>query len=123
MKNVAAPILAFLLVAFSFSKISAATGKDPIIIEVITNYTDINDALQAAKTALLKEKFIVTDGLQKTGFTATRTTGAKADYYVADVSAKDEQGKIRITISFIKMGTGLLKLQKTADTVKADLEK
>lgn len=114
--------LLFAAMCISIAAFSANNIKNPIVIEVITKYTVINDALQAAKTALLKEKFITTDGIQKTGFTATRTTGAKADYYVADVAAKDEKGKIKLTVSFVKVGTGLLKLQKVADAIKAALE-
>ena len=118
-------ILFSLLVLFCIT-IAAIAGKHmkgPVIIEVVTNHISVDDALQAAKSALLKVKFITTEGIQKNGFTATRTTGAKADYYIADVVAKSENGKVKITVSFVKVGTGLLKLQKVADTVKEDLEK
>lgn len=97
--------------------------KDPIVIEVITKYTAIDEALVATKNVLLKEKFVATSGIQATTFTATRTTASRADYYVADVTATQVEGKIKITISFIKFGTGLLKLQKVADNVKEELEK
>lgn len=102
---------------------SRNTAKDPIVIEVTTKHQSMDDALQAAKAALLKQKFVATDGIQKSGFTATRTTGSKADYYVADVTVKGESGKIKVTISFIKVGTGLLNLKKVTDAVKEELEK
>lgn len=40
-----------------------------------------------------------------------------------DAEAKKSDNKIKITISFVKVGTRLLKLQKVADAVKAELEK
>ena len=123
MKKLSMLIPTFLILAGFFTNAFSSTVKDPVTIEVTTKYTSADDALQAAKTALLKEKFISTQGVQKIGFTATRTTNAKADYYVADVAAKLEKGKIKITISFVKVGTGLLRLQKVADAVKENLEK
>jgi len=102
----------FLLLAFA---------KDPIIVEVQTKHKNIEDALQATKTILLAEKFI-TQEMQKKGFTATRTTGAKADYFVADVTAGEVNGQVKITISFVKVGTGLLNLKKVAERVKEKLE-
>lgn len=121
-KNILLPVIVLMLVLFT--KLSFAAGsKDPIKIEVITKHTSFEEALKATKDALLKEKFVATNGIQEKSFTATRTTNAKADYYVADVSAEKTDGKIKITISFVKVGTGLLKLQKVADAVKTDLEK
>ena len=99
------------------------TIKDPIVIEIITKFTSIDDALIAAKNTLLMQKFIATNGIQKPAFSSTRTTGSKADYYVADVSAIEVNGKIKLTISFVKVGTGFLNLQKVADAVKSELEK
>ncbi len=98
-----------------------ATFKDPIVIEVVTKHKNIEDALQATKSILLGEKFISQE-IQKKGFTATRTTGAKADYFVADVTATEANGSVKITISFVKVGTGLLNLKKVADRVKEKLE-
>ena len=83
----------------------------------------MDDALLAAKNALLAQKFIAANGIKKASFTSTRTTGSKADYYVADVTATIVNGKIKLTISFVKVGTGFLKLQKVADAVKSELEK
>ena len=111
---------------FVISICSAGTlvvTKDPIKIEVLTKYTSFEDALKAAKDVLLQQKFIAANGIQEKSFTATRTTNAKADYYVADVAAEMNGGKVKIIISFVKVGTGLLKLQKVAEAVKADLEK
>ncbi|HEX7756232.1 MAG TPA: hypothetical protein VF421_12850 [Niabella sp.] len=122
MKKLFLHIPVVLLLSGLFIKVTAATGKDPIVIEILTGYTTADEALQATKKALLNQKFI-TDEVQKTGFTAKRTTGARADYYVADVATKEEKGKIKVIISFVKVGTGLLKLQKVADAVKAELEK
>jgi hypothetical protein len=98
-------------------------SKDPVVIEVFTKYTSIDDAFMAVKNALLAQKFIATNGIQKPTFTATRTTASKADYYVADVTGVEVDGKVKVTISFIKFGTGLLKLKKVADSVKEELEK
>ncbi|PWS33206.1 hypothetical protein [Pedobacter paludis] len=123
MKKLLFLIPVVLLLTTSFANAFAWAVKDPVVIEVATKHTSVGDALQAVKTALLKQKFIATDGVQKTGFTATRTTGAKADYYVADVTAKGENGKIKVTISFVKVGTGMLRLQKVAEAVKEDVEK
>ena len=83
----------------------------------------MDDALMATKNALLAQKFIAANGIQEKSFTAIRTTWSKADYFVADVTATKADGKIKITISFVKIGTGLLKLQKVADAVKSELEK
>jgi|GEM_PF-2432489 len=123
MKKLLFLIPVLLLLTITFITAFALAVKDPIVIEVTTKHTSVEDALQAVKTALLKQKFIAANGEQKTGFTATRTTGAKADYYIADITAKSENGKIKITISFVKVGTGMLKLQKVADAVKEDMEK
>lgn len=127
-KAISLLILLTLLIFSGFSKASKALllnerSKDPIIIEVLTKYITVEEALIATKDVLLKEKFIATNGIQKTTFTATRTTASKADYYIADVTATEVDGKIKITISFLKFGTGLLKLKKVAEEVKAELEK
>ena len=97
--------------------------KAPIVVEVNTKYTSMEEALMAAKNALLAQKFIAANGIQKSSFTSTRTTGSKADYYVADVTGTMVDGKVKLTISFVKIGTGFLKLQKVADAVKLELEK
>ena len=36
----------------------------------------------------------------------------KADYYVADVTVAKAEGKIKLTFTFVKVGTGLLRLRK-----------
>lgn len=105
---------------FSAFLLLLAFAKDPIV-EVQTKHKNIEDALQATKTVLLAEKFI-TQEMQKKGFTAIRTTGAKADYFVADVTAGEINGQIKITISFVKVGTSLLNLKKVAERVKEKLE-
>jgi len=98
-----------------------AASKDPIVIEAFTTHKNVEEALLACKTILLTEKFISQE-IQKKGFTATRTTGSKADYFVADVVATDVNGKIKITVTFVKVGTGLLNLKKLAERVKVKLE-
>lgn len=110
-------LLSFLTIAVS----SFAGTKDPIVIEVVTKHTTIEDALLSTKTILLSKKFI-TQEIQQKRFTATRTTMAKADYFVADVTATEEGGKVKVTISFVKVGTGLLNLKKVAEEVKEKLE-
>lgn len=82
----------------------------------------IESALEKARNVLLENKFITTNGVQKTSFNATRTTGSKADYYVADVAAAKDGDKIKLTITFVKVGTGLMSLKKTAEKVKQKLE-
>lgn len=121
-------VVLFMPVFSAFSSTTPAgflnsSYKDPVVIEVITKHTSVEDALVAAKTALLAQKFITSNGIQQNSFTATRTTMSKADYYVADVTATKKDGKIKLTISFVKVGTGFLRLQKIADEVKAELEK
>lgn len=119
----------FLLLVTLFVVTTTSQGKShmdkkgPVVIEVETNHKTVQEALQATKTILLTHKFIVQDGLQEASFTAKRTTGAEADYYIADVSVKRSGETNTITITFIKVGTGLLKLSKVADKVKAELEK
>lgn len=98
-------------------------AADPITIEITTKHSSINDALLAAKAALLKQKFILDGTMGEKSFTSKRTTGSKADYYVADVTGSMESGKAKLSITFVKVGTGLLKVKKMADAVKADLEK
>ena len=130
MKHVTTTLTLLLLLTFSaFSNTTIRPesgkifGKDPVVIVVLMKDKDISNALLAAKTALLQNKFIVTESMQAASFTAKRTTGAHADYYVADVTAVATDGKIKLTVTFIKFGTGFLKLQKIADAVKAELEK
>lgn len=124
-------ICLFLVVTFLFTTIhmiQAVAARiefvaDPVTIEVVTKHSSVSDALLAAKAALLKQKFILDGTMGEKTFTAKRTTGAKADYYIADVTAAMEGAKTKLTISFVKVGTGLLKLRKVADAVKAEMEK
>lgn len=106
-----------------FAMLGFSRPAGPVVIEVKSNKATLNEALQAAKTVLLESKFVATNGIQASSFTATRTTGAKADYYVADVNATSEDGKVKLTITFTKIGTGLLNLKKVAAEVKSKLEK
>lgn len=111
-----------ILLSFLTIAVAAFAGtKDPIVIEVVTKHKNIEEALLATKTILLSKKFI-TQEMQAKSFTATRTTMAKADYFVADVTASETGGKVKITISFVKVGTGLLNLKKVAEEVKTKLE-
>lgn len=98
-------------------------GKDPIVMEAMTKYTTVAEALTATKSVLLLQKFILQGEIGASSFTAKRTTGAEADYYIADVAASIVEGKAKVTITFVKVGTGLLKLQKVADEIKLELEK
>lgn len=111
-----------ILVTF-FISAHAFAGQEPVALEVTTKYTSVSEALQATKKALLMQSFIIEGTIQETSFTAKRTTNAQADYYVADVTATLKDGAVVITITFIKVGTGLLKLQKVADAIKTELEK
>jgi len=112
-----------LLLLTFFISAHAFAGQEPIALEVTTKYTNVQDALQATKKALLMQSFIVEGTVQETSFTAKRTTNAQADYYVAHVAATSKNGIAVVSITFIKVGTGLLKLQKVADAVKVELEK
>lgn len=118
MKNTV--IFLSVLVALIFST-QKTYSKGPVIVEIETNFKTVKEATQAAKTSLMKQKFVPTGGVTETGFQATRTTGSHADYYTADVSTEEKNGKIVVTITFIKSGTGMLKLQKVADEVKMEL--
>lgn len=112
-------ILLFLFLGMFLTTTTQAKG--PVKVEIETQFKTIKEATMAAKTALMNQKFIPNGPVQDGQFTATRTTGSKADYYTADVVVEDRSGKIVVTITFIKSGTGLLKLQKVADQVKMDL--
>lgn len=100
---------------------TTALAKDPVVVEINTNYKTVKEALIAAKTALMKQKFVPSGGMGESGFTATRTTGSKSDYYTADVMADKDGDIIKLTITFIKSGSGLLKLSKVAEEIKAEL--
>lgn len=100
----------------------AYAAKDPVRIEVVLNKSSVEEALQTVKSVLLENKFIITNGVQQTGFTATRTTAAKADYYVADVQAVKAEAGFKVSITFVKVGTGLMNLKKTAEQVRQALE-
>ena len=55
-----------LLIVFSISKFLNATHlKNPVKIEVITKHTSFDEALKAAKDALLIQNFIATNGIQE----------------------------------------------------------
>ena len=98
------------------------TLGSPVILDVLTNYKTIKEALIATKMALMQQKFIATNGIQETSFTAKRTSGSHADYYIADVMAsKMEDGTINVTITFMKIGSGMLRLSKISDKVKQKL--
>lgn len=114
-------LLAVLFI-FTLSVQGQNKTSDLVIIEVLTGDSIIEDALIATKSALLKQSFIAKEGMQNRTFTATRTTGSQADYFVADVVATDMKGKIKITITFVKVGTGFLNLANVAANVKATLE-
>ena len=99
------------------------TAKDPVVIEVVAKQKTIEEALTAVKMVLLQKKFISANGVQKNSLNATRTTMSKADYFVADANAVQRDGKITVTITFVKVGTGFLNLKKVAEEVKTELEK
>lgn len=126
MKKITLSLTLLLLVLFN--AFSMHTGqkkmlKDPVVITVLMKDKDMSAALQSAQSILLQHKFITATGIQASSFTATRTTGSRADYYVADVTGTSSEGKIKLTITFVRFGTGFLKLQKIADDVKVQLEK
>lgn len=77
-------------------------AKEPIVIEVLRKQGSIEDALLATKAVLLENKFIAANGMQQSSFTATRTTGSRADYYVADVQATKTEGGVTISITFVR---------------------
>ena len=127
MKKVTTTLTVLLLLtisAFSKTVMSASSkmGKDNIVIQFIAKDTSIEAALVSAKNALLKSKFIALDCIQRTSFTATRTTVSPADYYVADVTASKTEHKVNIIITFVRVGTGLLNLKKVAEEIKVALE-
>ncbi len=93
------------------------------MIEVVAKQKSIEEALTTVKTVLLQKKFISANGIQKNSLNAIRTTMSKADYFVADATATQSDGKITVSITFVKVGTGLLNLKKVAAEVKAELEK
>lgn len=110
----------FMCISTVFAKKNAEYKdlKDPVFIEVYTRYESIEDALREIKTLLLNEKFITENGIVDSGFTAKMTTGSKADYYIADVTAVAESGKIKVNITFIKVGTGLKSMKKLAEKIE-----
>lgn len=106
-----------------YSSAFSYKSKDPIVIEVTARQKTIEEALTAVKMVLLQKKFISANGVQKNSLNAIRTTMSKADYFVADATAAQADGKIKVTITFVKVGTGFLNLKKVAEEVKAELEK
>ncbi len=50
------------------------------------------------------------------------TTGSKADYYIADVLAENDGDKIKVSIIFLKIGTGFKKYKKIAEKIREKLE-
>jgi hypothetical protein len=98
-------------------------AKDPIVIEVSAKQKTIEEALTAVKMVLLHKKFISANGVQKNSLNAIRTTMSKADYFVADATAVQASDGIKVTVTFVKVGTGFLNLKKVADEVKIELEK
>jgi len=118
------PLSLLIFVASMLPKYSfALKHKDPIVIEVTAKQKTIEEALNAVKMILLQKKFISANGVQKNSLNAIRTTMSKADYFVADANAVQSEGKIKVTITFVKVGTGFLSLKKVAEEVKAELEK
>ena len=111
-----------LFITFLLNTTVRAGGSDPITIQSMTNFKQVGEALAEVKTILLKYKFINTDGIHENSFTAKRTTGSTADYYIADVTAALQEKSVKVTISFVKVGSGFLKLGEIADQVKADLQ-
>lgn len=96
--------------------------KSRISIEVKTDYNTVTECLKAAKSVLLKEKFMILEGIQKTSFTSIRTTVSSADYYIADVLVKEINDSMLVTIDFENIGSGFLNLEKVADRVKRSLD-
>ena len=94
----------------------------PIVIEVMTKYGSIEEALTATKMILLRNKFVTEGNVGRTAFTSKRTTGSRADYYIADVSTTLINNQVKVEINFVKIGTGLLNLRGIAEKVKAELE-
>lgn len=98
-----------------------AGGKDPIIVELTTNFKTVKEACLATKKILIEQKFIPNGPITDGAFTATRTTGAKQDYYTADVVAEQVGDKVKVTITLLKVGTGLLRLKKVAEELTEGL--
>lgn len=96
-------------------------GKAPITIEVTTDYTDMDEALQAASAALRAEEFILDGAIGARGLMAKRTTAAEADYYVVDVSASEAEGRVVLNLTFVKFGSGTLNLEEVAARVEQAL--
>ena len=97
--------------------IKTYVGKAPITIEVTTDYTDMDEALQAARAALQAEEFVLDGAVGARGLMAKRTTAAEADYYVVDVSASEEEGRVVLSLTFVKFGSGPLELEDVAARV------
>lgn len=112
--------LSLLIALFVFAAYPAK-AQSPVKIEVWTTYSTTDEALVVAKTALMGEKFINEGGIQNNAFTAKRTTNSHADYYIADVTALNVDGKVKVIIAFIKAGSGLLKLDAVASKIKTSL--
>lgn len=124
MKN---PIFVFglfflMILGLAFSNYSFSLFKDPVVIEIIMKQKNKEDALTAVKNVLLKKKFISANGVQKNSLNTVRTTMSKADYFVADATAVETGGTVKVTITFIKVGTGFLNMKKIAEEVKKELE-
>jgi hypothetical protein len=117
-------ILLFLNVNFASANVKCKSDLDkgPVIIEVVTNHDTVKAALMAVKSILLQEKFISENGIGENGFTAKRTTGSDSDYYIADVMAEMENEKTKVTITLVKVGTGMKSMKKLGQKLKEKLE-
>ncbi|WP_265131045.1 hypothetical protein [Chryseobacterium oranimense] len=115
-------LLFLMILGLAFSNYSFFPYKDPVVIEVIMKQKNKEDALESVKNVLLKKKFISANGVQKNSLNAVRTTMSKADYFVADATAVEAGGAVKVTVTFVKVGTGFLNLKKLAEEVKKELE-
>ena len=116
-------LILFLFISTSalYANTLTELDKGPVVIEVMTNHATVKDALTEVKTKLLMEKFIAENGIGESGFTAKRTTGSDSDYYVADVVAEKQGQQIKITITFVKVGTGMKSMKKLGAKIKEAL--
>jgi len=101
--------------------VGVVAQNGPVTVEVTTRYTDRAEALEAAKTALATDEFVIDGSMGERGFMAKRTTDSEAVYYVGDISASEQDGKVALTIVLIAFGEGDVNLQEVGQRLEKAL--
>ena len=116
---IAVVLLPFYVFSFNVLFVENANSSSTDL-EITMGSLEKEKCFDIAKKALLKENFLLSDTM-KDSFTAKRTTNSDSDYYIALVSYTKNKESV-LTISFKRVGTGLLNFKKLSSRIEQNIK-